>query len=115
MMPYMFGAIAVKGVQSEFFESLLNICLELPERFHRWYGDQYSLAKAVHIASFNFGFLDPDKHMAIAMSQLSPQQLSSLRGKKVQMITFKGSGGEIFMEPTLKNLRSLLFQSAIKK
>ena len=92
-----------------------RLCLELPEKFHRWYGDQYSMAKAVHIASSNFGFLDPDRHITIAMSQLSPQQLSSLRGKKVQMITFKGSGGEIFMEPTLKNLRSLLFQSAIKK
>ena len=65
MMPYMFGAIAVKGVQSEFFESLFSICLELPERFHRWYGDQYSMVKAVHIASFNIGFLDPDKHMTI--------------------------------------------------
>ena len=115
MMPYMFGAIAVRGVQSEFFELLLNICLELPERFHRWYGDQYSLAKAVHIDSFNFEFLNPTKHMLITKSEISLRQLSILRGSNTQMITFKGKNTELFMTKTLKNLRSLLLQSAIKK
>ena len=66
------------------------------------------MAKAVHIASSNFGFLDPDRHITIAMSQLSPQQLSSLRGKKVQMITFKGPASKAYMEGTLARLRELL-------
>ena len=42
VMPYLFGGMAFRNGK-EFFSNVLNICLNLPSRFHRWYGDQYSL------------------------------------------------------------------------
>ena len=43
VMPFLFCGIFTIGNQQMFFHNLLYICEGLPERFHRWYGDQYSL------------------------------------------------------------------------
>ena len=114
VMPFLFGAIAVKGVQNEFFDSLLNMCLNLPERFHRWYGDQYSLAQAITLDEFQFGYLDPQRHLCIVSSEVSSAELFFLRTSNVQMLTFKGKQSKIYIDGTLKNLQNLLLQSAFK-
>ena len=71
VMPFLIGAIAVKGIQKYFFNFLLETCLKLPDRFHRWYGDQYSLTSAMSSEIFKFGFLDPEKHLFIVRKELS--------------------------------------------
>ena len=108
VMPFLFGAIATRGDQGEFFGSLLNICLELPQRFHRWYGDQYALASAVATGGFNYGLLDLEKHLVIVRSEILLGGLSSLRDLDVQMITFKGPASKAYIEVTLKNLHDHL-------
>ena len=108
VMPFLFGAIATRGDQGEFFGSLLNICLELPQRFHRWYGDQYALASAVATDRFNYGLLDLEKHLVIVKSEILLGGLSSLRDLDVQMITFKGPASKAYIEVTLENLHELL-------
>ena len=113
VMPIMFGAIAVKGVQKVFFESLLEVCLDLPERFHRWYGDQYSLASVITSAKFDFGFLDPQRHLFIVRSEVSLLELDLLKKSGVQMITFKGPESKRHMSGTLKSLRDLKIQSVL--
>lgn len=113
VMPIMFGAIAVKGVQKVFFESLLEICLGLPERFHRWYGDQFSLASIITSTKFDFGFLDPQRHLFIVKSEVSLLELDLLKKSDVQMITFKGPDSKRHISSTLKNLRDLKIQSAV--
>ena len=107
-MPFLFGAIATRGDQGDFFGSLLDTCLELPQRFHRWYGDQYALALAVANARFNYGLLDLEKHLVIVKSEILLGGLSSLRDLDVQMITFKGPASKAYIEVTLENLHELL-------
>jgi hypothetical protein len=65
VMPYLFGAICIKNSNNNnFFESLLSILEKLPQRFHRWYGDQVSLSIAADINKlFSFGYLDSDTHL----------------------------------------------------
>ena len=111
-MPFLFGAIATRGDQREVFDSLLNICLELPQRFHRWYGDQYALASAVATARFNYGLLDLEKHLVIVRSEIPSEGLSLLRDLDVQMITFKGPASKAYIEGTLEKLLDLLGLSA---
>ena len=113
VMPILFGAIAVRGAQKEFFELLLDICLKLPDRFHRWYGDQYSLASAISLGNFKFGFLDPEKHLFIVRSEVTLAELALMRSSNIQMITFKGKASKAYIEITLKNLRELIIQSAV--
>ena len=115
IMPYMFGAIAVRDVQCEFFESLLDICLRLPERFHRWYGDQCALATAVTRDNFNFGLLDSNRHMLVVKSGMTSEQLKLMSDAEVQMITFKAEFVEPLMKQTLKNLRDNKMQSILNR
>jgi len=108
VMPFLFGAIATRGDQSNFFSSLLKVCLELPLRFHRWYGDQYALASMVTNNFFDYGYLDLEKHLVIVRSEISSGQLSLLRDAGVQMITFKGPASKTYMAGTLSELHDLI-------
>ena len=108
VMPFLFGAIATRDDQSDFFDSLLNICMGLPVRFHRWYGDQYALASLVESGKVNYGLLTLEKHLAIVKAELSSAQISLARDFGVQMITFKGPSSKAYMEGTLAQLRELL-------
>ena len=108
VMPFLFGAIATRDDQSDFFDSLLNICMGLPVRFHRWYGDQYALASLVESGKVNYGLLTLEKHLAIVKAELSSAEISLARDFGVQMITFKGSSSKAYMEGTLAQLRESL-------
>jgi len=111
VMPYLFGAIATFGDQSKTFCSLLKICKELPDRFHRWYGDQYSLFLAIHNMEIEFGHLDPIKHLHISRELITSYELHQLQKQDVQMVTFKGPQSKKFLNSTLENLTSLLNSS----
>lgn len=89
VMPFLFGAIAVRGGDN-IFNGLLRKCLKLPPRFHRWYGDQVALAKAVGAGNFNYGHLDPSMYLKIITNAPSIIELKQLVSENVQMVTFKG-------------------------
>jgi len=89
VMPFLFGAMAVRG-ENNIFNGLLRKCLKLPPRFHRWYGDQVALAKAVGAGNFNYGHLDPSIYLKIITNAPSIIELKQLVSENVQMVTFKG-------------------------
>jgi len=89
VMPFLFGAIAVRG-ENNIFNGLLRKCLKLPPRFHRWYGDQVALAKAVGAGNFKYGHLDSSIYLKIITNAPSIIELKQLVGDAVQMVTFKG-------------------------
>jgi hypothetical protein len=103
VMPFLFGGIAVRNAAG-FFPELLQICMRLPERFHRWYGDQVSLFEAYKLNPTAFGFLDSRVYQFPMKGVASPAELLSLRGSGVQVIHFKGSQYKTLMEPTYRNL-----------
>ncbi|NCW13541.1 MAG: hypothetical protein EBV82_10390 [Chitinophagia bacterium] len=89
VMPFMFGAIAVRG-NNNIFSGLLRKCLKLPPRYHRWYGDQIALAKAVGAGNFIYAAMNPHIYLNIMSNIPSEHYLRQLIHEKVQMITFKG-------------------------
>ena len=107
VMPFLFSAIATIGNQSKTFDRLLKICKALPERFHRWYGDQYSLFLAAHNKEMNFGYLEPAKHHHVTKETITNEHLRQLKDEGVQMIHFKGSRSKQHLFSTLENLKSL--------
>jgi len=107
VMPFLFSAIATIGNQSKTFDHLLKICKALPERFHRWYGDQYSLFLAAHNKEINFGYLEPAKHHHVTKRAISNEHLRQLKDEGVQMIHFKGPTSKQHLFSTLENLKSL--------
>jgi len=106
VMPFLFSAIATIGDQSKTFDILLKICKALPDRFHRWYGDQYSLFLAVENKELNFGYLEPEKHHYLTSKAIPSEHLRQLQDEGVQMLHFKGKG-KINQFSTLTNLKVL--------
>ena len=92
VMPFLFGAIIIIKKEN-FFNNLLNICLKLPTRFHRWYGDQIAL----HIFYLDnkslLHYFDQSKYMHIIDKKDSnpEKSLDFLREKKIPLVTFKGN------------------------
>ena len=56
IMPYNAGFIGVSNISVS--KKLLQICLELPTRFHYWYGDQVALKKIHDTKEFKISVLD---------------------------------------------------------
>ena len=108
VMPFLFGAMAVRG-ENNIFKGLLRKCLKLPPRFHRWYGDQVALAKSVGAGNFNYGHLDPAIYLKIISKAPTSSELEQLIRQNVQMVTFKGPSIDKIsnLSQTFEVLRSL--------
>ena len=98
VMPFLFGALATKGNQQKFFQDLLNTCLELPEKFHRWYGDQYSLYLNTKDKKDSYLMLDPNVYQYVIKKPLLINELKKLHKNNVQMLHFKGPDTKILLE-----------------
>ena len=92
VMPFLFGAIIIIKKEN-FFNHLLNICLKLPPRFHRWYGDQISLHVYYLENKSLFLFFDQHKYMHIIdkKDDNSKKTINFLREQKIPLVTFKGN------------------------
>ena len=110
VMPYLFGMIATKGNQQSFFKSLYKVCLKLPERFHRWYGDQYSLKSLIDNDFHQFEKLRLDKYLVILKEPLTIKYLEKIHKKGSIFITFKGPNSKAFLKNAL-----LLYEFYYKK
>tara|TARA_Y100000816_G_C26081818_1_gene570271 strand:- start:324 stop:974 length:651 start_codon:yes stop_codon:yes gene_type:complete len=98
VMPFLFGAIATISNQQSFFRELYNICLKLPDRFHRWYGDQYSLNKFLDGGFDEYENLNTEIYLNILKEQLTLRYLENAINENVQLITFKGPNSKIYLE-----------------
>jgi hypothetical protein len=112
LMPYLFGAIVARN--SNIFEILLRILISMPDRFHRWYGDQISLAFAVKNSLFKFSLLDPDVHLRILSNTPTEKEFNTIRNfsNKVQLLSFKGQPlkKKIMMDLSIKLLENNLLE-----
>tara|TARA_B110000503_G_scaffold112874_1_gene169346 strand:+ start:254 stop:646 length:393 start_codon:yes stop_codon:yes gene_type:complete len=103
IMPYLFGEMAFRNGK-EFFSNVLNICMNLPSRFHRWYGDQYSLRINIIQNPININHLPNDIYLKIVRKSLINQDYSILIRRNVKIIIFKGPDTKIFIEQISNNL-----------
>ena len=103
VMPYLFGAMALRD-GAEFFSELLKICLDLPLRFQRWYGDQYALKIFIEKNKPKFNLLPTDTHLKIVRQIITEKDFYTMYRDQVKMITFKGPHTKKFIYESSNNL-----------
>lgn len=108
VMPFLFGAMALCD-GGPFFQRLLEICLQLPARFHRWYGDQVALHAAYQILpQENFARLPLREYLHIEREEIPVPRFQQLMQNHVKMVTFKGPSSKVFLPQSLSNLQRAL-------
>ena len=103
VMPYFFGNLLVRN-NKDFFDKLYSICLNLPYRFHKWYGDQYSLKLAIDKTNEKFELLDNKKYLQIVNEILSKDKIKNLIFNGTKLITFKGYQSKPFLIQSFLNI-----------
>ena len=103
IMPYLFGGMAFRSGKA-FFTELLETCFKLPERFHRWYGDQYSLMINIKKNNYEINFLPIELYLKIVKRIIYHQDFNILYDNNIKIITFKGSSNKKFIEKSYINL-----------
>ena len=99
MMPFLFGAIVTTNKYSyKNFIIILEIAKRLPERFHRWYGDQYALKLATDQNLIDFD----EKNFSDYIDIISEEK--DLDNLKRDIITFKGLKSKNIMTNFVKKL-----------
>ncbi len=92
LMPFLFGAIVICKKEN-FFIDLYNICIKLPSRFQRWYGDQISLHIFYLDNKSKFRFFNQHNYMHIIDKKDNnlKKTINYLINQKIPFVTFKGS------------------------
>ena len=103
VMPYFFGNLIIRHNES-FFDELYKICIGLPDRFHRWFGDQYSLKIQTEKNQSKFELLENDRYLYIADKILSQDNIVNLISNDTKFVTFKGFESKQFLKQTYFNL-----------
>ncbi len=85
-MPIFFGFIATPN-GGILFKKLLENAKKMPARFHRWYGDQMSLAEEWRKKESDFLVLNQDEYLYLVKEKID---LSLLINQNTKIITFKG-------------------------
>ena len=83
---------------------ILKICFDLPQRFHRWYGDQYALKIFIEKNKPKFNLLPANTHLKIVRQIVTEKDFNVLFEDKVKMITFKGPHTKNFINESSNNL-----------
>mgnify|MGYP000863195986 CR=1 FL=1 len=93
MMPFLFGAIVTNSNHSyKVFLLLLEVAKKLPKRFHRWYGDQYSLKIATENNLIQYKENNFDEYINIIKNE------NDLINPSKNILTFKGPNSKIFIK-----------------
>ena len=103
IMPILFGLIITPD-GGKLFDELFKIALKLPDRFHRWYGDQMAIAQEWIKNKENYLLLKQEEYLFVTRTSLKKSQLEGLIKNDVKIITFKGPHSKQFIPETLKEL-----------
>ncbi len=103
IMPILFGLIITPD-GGKLFDVLFKIALKLPDRFHRWYGDQMAMAQEWAKNKKNYLLLKQEEYLFVTRTSLKKAQLEDLMKNAVKIITFKGPHSKQFIPETLKEL-----------
>ena len=103
VMPILFGCIITPD-GGKLFDGLFKNVLKLPDRFHRWYGDQMAIAQEWIKNKENYFLLKQEEYLFVTKSPLKKVQLKNLIKNGTKIITFKGPLSKQFIPETLKEL-----------
>ena len=103
IMPILFGLIVTPD-GGKLFDELFKNALKLPDRFHRWYGDQMAMAQEWIKNKENYLLLKQEEYLFVTRTSLNKAQLEDLIKNGVKIITFKGPHSKQFIPETWKDL-----------
>ena len=99
VMPYLFGMIITHDfVSIRNFKELFKVAQNLPERFHNWFADQYSLKIAIDKGLIDAEIKNFSDYCQIIQNSNSPINKS--------IITFKGLKSKLLIKDFYDNLFS---------
>ena len=97
VMPYLFGSILIINKEN-FFNKLLSILKKLPDRFHRWYGDQYALKIIYDQDDIKFNFINREFLYIVELDGVT-KKINLELNEDIKILTFKG--------PTKKYIKTI--------
>jgi hypothetical protein len=103
IMPILFGIIITPNGR-KLFNELLEIAIKLPDRFHRWYGDQMAIAHEWNKHKDDYLLINQEEYLFVTRAALKKHELDHLIKNKVKIITFKGPQSKQFIPETLREL-----------
>ncbi len=103
IMPILFGLIITPN-GGKIFNELYEIALKLPNRFHRWYGDQMAIAYEWKKNKDDYFLIKQEEYLFVTRVALKKHELNHLIQNKVKILTFKGPQSKQFIPETLKEL-----------
>ena len=80
IMPILFGLIITPD-GGKLFDELFKNALKLPDRFHRWYGDQMAIAQEWIKNKENYLLLKQEEYLFVTRTSLKKAQLENDREK----------------------------------
>lgn len=99
VIPYFFGNLIVRHNEG-FFNELLKICIGLPYRFHRWFGDQYFLKIKTDKTKLKFELLENKRYLYLTDKILGFDNILDLISNDTKFVTFKGFETKKFLKQT---------------
>ncbi len=103
IMPILFGLIITPN-GGKLFNGLYEIALKLPDRFHRWYGDQMAIAYEWNKNKNDYFLIKQEEYLFVTRVALKKYELNYLIQNKVKIVTFKEPQSKQFIPETLKEL-----------
>ncbi len=105
VMPFVASFIATAN--NRFFSDLLEVALALPERFHRWYGDQMALKRLAERKKYRIKEVSESIFSLPTKSALGRNEIISSRTSGVRLLHFKGPKVKRFQADTCDALATL--------
>ena len=105
VMPYLAGCI-ITANPKKLFSALLLKCQKLPNRFHRWYGDQVALKMLALENPKMFIEIEEKIYLKTFDKVLNQETFDSLKSQNTANIHFKGVSEKKFLYKSMANLKS---------
>ena len=105
VMPFM--ACFIATANDRFFSDLLEVALTLPERFHRWYGDQMALKRVAEQKKYRIKEVSELVYGRPLKSALGRDEIVSAQKSAVRLLHFKGPKAKGFQSSTCDALATL--------
>jgi glycosyltransferase involved in cell wall biosynthesis len=110
LMPFIGGCIFSYD-PNEIFTDALEIYHALPQRFHRWYGDQIALNVYFKANEEKCAIVPEDIYLLSIDNSLTPNEIRKMMWSGVQVAHFKGAEEKMFHKVCVENAISVIVNS----
>jgi hypothetical protein len=111
VMPFV--ACFIATANDRFFSDVLQVAVSLPERLHRWYGDQVALKRVAERKKYRIKEVPELAFSHPTKSTLQRAEIASARKSGVRILHFKGPKAKPFQSQTCDALIAVVGSDAV--